>query len=251
MATTWSAFRDKTDRVLSRRRLLRATAAGAGLVAGLGVGSMTPHPALAQADLSFDDVPANLTPRDALNKLKRGNARYLTKTLRSFAKDRAELRYNTQEKQVPFAAVLSCADSRVPVELVFDQSIGELFVVRVAGNITTPEIIASLEFSVAVIGTVKAILVLGHGDCGAVRHTILRTRAPGQITAIYPHIQPAVDLVGRDVRFLEVVTQVNAKIQAGLLSEASPVLAGAVERGVLAITSGYYSVRTGEVTIDA
>jgi carbonic anhydrase len=250
MATTWSALPDKTDRVLSRRRLLRASAAGAGLVAGLGGGSMTPHPALAQAALGSDDATANLTPQGALNKLKRGNARYLTRTLKSFAEDRAELRSNTQEKQVPFAAVLSCADSRVPVELVFDQSIGELFVVRVAGNITTPEIIASLEFSVAVIKTVRAILVLGHGSCGAVRHTILRTPAPGQITAVYPHIQPAVDLVGRSIKLQEEVTRANAKIQASLLSESSPVLAGSIQRGELAITSGYYDIVSGEVTFD-
>ena len=92
------------------------------------------------------------------------------------------------EKQEPFAALLSCADSRVPVELVFDQSIGHLFVVRVAGNVATSrKMIASLEYGAAVLGT-KVIMVLGHGSCGAVKATIDGKAVPGQISQLFaPH----------------------------------------------------------------
>ena len=105
----------------------------------------------------------------------------------SFDEDKQILRDRTAEKQQPFAALLSCADSRVPVEIIFDQSIGELFVTRVAGNIATPEIIASLEYGAAVLG-IKVILVLGHAGCGAVKAAIQAKAVPGQISALFPHL---------------------------------------------------------------
>jgi carbonic anhydrase len=100
------------------------------------------------------------------------------------------LRAKTVDKQEPNAAVLSCADSRVPVELIFDQSIGQVFVTRVAGNIATTATIASLEYGVAVLGT-KAIIVLGHADCGAVKAAIEAKAEPGQISALYPLHSPS------------------------------------------------------------
>ena len=98
----------------------------------------------------------------------------------SIEHDLTILREHTADKQEPFAGVLACADSRVPVELVFDQTIGHLFVTRVAGNIVTPEVIASLEYGVAVLG-IKALLVLGHNGCGAVKAAMKANAAPGQI----------------------------------------------------------------------
>ncbi|HVH74225.1 MAG TPA: carbonic anhydrase [Stellaceae bacterium] len=218
---------------LSRRGLLRAGAAGAGVFAALGA---APRPAFAQS---------KLTPEAALAELLAGNARYLMRRMTSFKADLDLLHEKNAEKQEPFAALLSCADSRVPVEIVFDQPLGQLFVVRVAGNVTTPEIIASLEYGAAVLGT-KAILVLGHGNCGAVAATIKGKAAPGQISALYPHIRPAVDAAGPD---LEAATRANAKIQAALLREASPVLAELVKKGALKIAAGYYAIRTGKVTL--
>ena len=106
-----------------------------------------------------------VSPDDALKRLMDGNRHYVAKQEFSFAEDLDILRQNTVAKQEPFAAVLSCADSRVPVELVFDQTVGHVFVTRVAGNICTPEIIASLEYGAAVLGT-AAIVVLGHQGCG-------------------------------------------------------------------------------------
>jgi carbonic anhydrase len=158
---------------LSRRRLMWTGMAGAMAATTLGVA--LPKPARAQSTLS---------PDAALQTLLEGNQRFAEKRLTSFDEDLAILRQNTVAKQEPFAAVLSCADSRVPVELAFDQSIGHLFVTRVAGNIATSEVIASLEYGAAVLGT-RAILVLGHGGCGAVKATMDGKAVPGQISELY------------------------------------------------------------------
>ena len=159
--------------------------------------------------------------------------------------DLAILKQHTAEKQEPFAAVLSCADSRVPVELVFDQSIGHIFVTRVAGNVITPELIGSLEYGAAVLGT-KVILVMGHANCGAVSATIKGKDVPGQISALFPHIQPAVDQAGPN---LEAATKANAKIQATLLSQASTVVSSMIKEGKLKVVAGYYELSTGAVTL--
>jgi carbonic anhydrase len=167
-------------------------------------------------------------------------------------------REETAPKQMPFAAVLSCADSRVPVELIFDQSIGDLFVARVAGNITTPEIFASLEYSAAVLKTVKVILVLAHTNCGAVRATIIGEQQVGQITALYPHIEPAVPPALRGTPNptddqVDGVAHDNAQIQAALLSDASPPLKELIQANppYLIIVSGIYNIVSGVVTFDS
>jgi carbonic anhydrase len=186
-----------------------------------------------------------LSPDAALAKLMDGNKRFTTGRMTAHEDDLAILKQHTIEKQEPFAAVLSCADSRVPVEFVFDQSIGHIFVTRVAGNIVTPEIIASLEYGVAVL-EVKVILVMGHTNCGAVQATIQAKEVPGQISALYPHIQPAIDQAGPS---LEMATKANAKIQAALLREASTVIAGAVKEGKLQVVAASYDIGTGAVTL--
>jgi carbonic anhydrase len=195
-----------------------------------------PVPALAQSQL---------TPDAALQELMDGNRRFTSGRLTAHEQDLAILKQHTTEKQEPFAALLSCADSRVPVELVFDQSIGHLFVTRIAGNVVTPEIIASLEYGAAVLGT-KAILVMGHANCGAVKATIEAKEVPGQISALYPHIQPAVDQAGAN---LEAATKANAKIQAALLREASTVISSMVKDGKLKVVAGYYDITTGAVSL--
>src|SRR4051812_31011943 len=185
----------------SRRGFLRTGVAG--VVATTAFGIIRPTRASAQSALS---------PEAALKRLLDGNARFVAKNLTSFAQDLDILKQNTAEKQEPFAAVLSCADSRVPVELIFDQSIGHLFVARVAGNVATSDNVASLEYGAAVLGT-KAILVLGHGSCGAVKATIEGKAVPGQISQLYAPIRAAVDAAGTD---LDAAIRANAKIQAHL-----------------------------------
>jgi carbonic anhydrase len=223
---------------VSRRSVLGAGAAGSAgaLLAAVGFDLAAPRPALAQSVLS---------PDAALKQMMDGNQRFIDKKLISFDEDLAELKQNTAEKQEPFAAVLSCADSRVPVELVFDQSIGHLFVTRVAGNIASSDIIASLEYGAMVLGT-KAIMVMGHGNCGAVTAAIAAKAVPGQISALYRYIRPAVDQAGPD---LDATIRANAKIQAKLLAEASPVLAELIKKNALMVVASYYDLVTGKVTL--
>jgi carbonic anhydrase len=226
------------DKNCSRRGFLQTAAGGtlAGLLTAVGMECATPDSVQAQSTLS---------PDAALQQLMNGNQRFTSGRLTAFDEDLGILKQNTVEKQEPFAAVLSCADSRVPVELVFDQSIGHIFVTRVAGNVVTPEIIASLEYGAAVLGT-KVILVMGHGNCGAVKATIQAKEVPGQISALYPHIQPAVDQAGSN---LEAASKANAKIQAALLRQASTVVAGLVKEGKLKVVAGYYDISSGSVTL--
>jgi carbonic anhydrase len=174
-----------------------------------------------------------------------GNARFVRGRLDSFQEDLDILKQGTAAKQEPFAAVLSCSDSRVPVELVFDQSIGHVFVARVAGNVVTSEIIASLEYGAVVLGT-KAIVVLGHEGCGAVKAAIAGKAVPGQISALYRPLRTAVEQAGPDV---EAVGRANARIQADLLATASPVIAEMIKQGTLKVVAGYYALATGQVTL--
>jgi carbonic anhydrase len=223
----------------SRRALLRGGAAlTAGLAAGWGTEIALPRMAQAQTQM---------TPDQALQTMMEGNKRFTQGQMTSFNDDLKLLKEHTAEGQAPFAAVLSCADSRVPVELVFDQTIGHLFVCRVAGNIATADLIASLEYGVAVLGA-KAIMVLGHGSCGAVDATIKAKAVPGQISVLYRSIRPAVEQAGPN---LEAATKANAKIQAGLLATSSPVIAEAIKNNQLKVVPAYYELATGAVTLTA
>ena len=184
------------------------------------------------------------SPEQAMNLLIEGNQRFVEQKLISFGEDLDILKAHTEEKQEPFAAVLSCADSRVPVELVFDQSIGHVFVVRVAGNVATPDTIASLEYGAAVLG-VKALLVLGHTNCGAVKATMAGKAVPGQISTLYQYIHPATSGDGD----LKTASRKNALLQASILREASPVLSELVREHKLAIQAAIYDVGSGKVTL--
>jgi carbonic anhydrase len=220
----------------SRRRLLGGALAGAvaSVVAGF--------------ELTMSSVaPAQTikSPDEALQTLVDGNRRFVERKLTFYQEDLAILQRNTAGKQEPFASVLSCADSRVPVELIFDQSIGHVFVNRIAGNIATTEIMASIEYGAAVLGT-KVIMVLGHGNCGAVKATIDGKAVPGQISSLYRYIRPAVDAAGGKLR---AATEANAKIQARLLRASSPVLAELVKEGRLSVVAAFFDVENGKVTL--
>lgn len=221
---------------LGRREFLGGTlAAGIGAAAGF---EFAPDAAAAT-------IQSNLTPDEALKQLMAGNERFAANKLTSIEHDLEVLKNHTVDKQEPFAAILACADSRVPVELVFDQTIGQIFVTRVAGNMGTSEIIASLEYGVAVLG-VEVLLVLGHSGCGAVKAAMKADAVPGQISALYPYLRPAVEQSGGD--FNKAVS-VNAKIQADLLRTSSPVLRDAIKAGKLRVESGVYDLATGKVTL--
>lgn len=222
---------------IPRRRFFSKMLSGA--VAGTAVAGVElslPRTLMAQS-------PA--TPDAALAELISGNGRFTRHELTSIEHDLKVLKENTVEKQTPFAAVLACADSRVPIELVFDQTIGHLFVTRVAGNIVTPEIIASLEYAVAVLG-VKVILALGHTGCGAVKAAMNADTVPGQISALYQHIQPSVETSGGD--FGKAISH-NAKYQANLLRTSSTIIRDALKAGTVRVASGVYDLANGKVTL--
>jgi carbonic anhydrase len=219
---------------VSRRGFLWTGVKGA--VAAAALGAAWPARASAQSQL---------TPDAALQRLLEGNQRFVDRRMTSFDEDLAILKQNTVAKQEPFAAVLACADSRVPVELVFDQSIGHMFVVRVAGNIATSENIASLEYGAAVLGA-RIILVLGHASCGAVKATIDGKAVPGQISQLFAPLRPAVEAAGND---LEAAIKANAQIQAKVIATASPLVASLVKEGKLKVAAGYYDLGSGKVTV--
>jgi len=227
-----------THRDSGRRQFLQAVLSSA----VVGVASQAAMEFAAPGRLN---AQTNLSPDAALRELLTGNERFAANQLTSIEHDLTVLKEKTVAKQEPFAAVLSCADSRVPVELIFDQTIGHIFVTRVAGNLVTPEIIASLEYGVAVLG-VKVVLVLGHSGCGAVKASLKADTVPGQISVLYAHLRPAVERSGGD---FEKAIEANAKIQAELLRTSSTVIRDAAKAGSLKVEAGVYDLATGKVTL--
>ncbi|MDN3273138.1 carbonic anhydrase [Frankia sp. RB7] len=194
-----------------------------------------------------------LSPDAALKRLMEGNARYVDGVSRrhDFKHEREALAGG----QNPFAAVLSCADSRIAPEYAFDTGRGDLFVCRVAGNFAGTETIASLEYAVAVLNT-PMILVLGHDACGAVDATLKalkdNTSPPGHIPSLVDAIAPAAKAAmqqGGDV--LNKAIRQNVVDNVGKLKSAAPILSAAVEQGKLKIAGGIYRLTTGTVDLIA
>jgi carbonic anhydrase len=227
---------NQTASGVSRRRALGLLALSGAAVA-TGVVPQTLHAAEAF------DAASITTPEQALAELMAGNARFVAGRTVGPNRNMARLR-EVVPTQKPFAAVLSCADSRVPPEILFDQGFGDVFVCRAAGNIVTPELIGSLEFGTLVLGS-KVLMVMGHTGCGAVKATIAGDAVPGQISSLYRHIQPAVERTPS--RELEAVSRENVKVQARLLRTSSPVVAQLVREKKLAVVGGVYDLATGRV----
>jgi carbonic anhydrase len=225
----------------SRRNLLKfgAGAIGTGvLTAGLGSKLAFPDQAVAQDDMN---------PDQALQRLMEGNQRFVNGRLENPRRDIARLR-EVAKTQKPFAAILGCADSRVPSEIIFDQGFGDLFICRVAGNIATPEEIGSLEFGSLVLGS-KVIMVMGHKRCGAVDATIKGAQVPGQIASLLDAIKPAIkDSENQTGDRLENATKANVLFQVEKL-KASPVISQLIQEGKLKVAGGYYDLDTGAVTM--
>jgi carbonic anhydrase len=223
---------------MKRRQFLRSTATYAAVGVAARWGFLV---------ASAEDAPASRRPSPdaALEALMAGNQRYVGNRMTSSGRDLSILRQRTIEKQTPFAAVLACADSRVPVELVFDQSIGDVFVARVAGNIASPEIIASLEYAVAVLG-VSALVVLGHTHCGAVKAAMQADTVPGQISSLYAYLRPAVEQSAGNV---ETAIATNARLQAKLLRSSSTVIRDAIAARTMKVAVGVYDVASGKATL--
>jgi carbonic anhydrase len=189
----------------------------------------------------------NITPDEALRKLMDGNKRFVAQKRKSPNQDVVRLN-EVAKGQKPYAAILGCADSRVPSELVFDQGLGDLFVCRVAGNIAIAEEIGSLEFGAAVLGT-KVIMVMGHERCGAVDATMKGASVPGQIGSLLDAIRPSLAKAkGLPGDPLENACKANITYQVEQLKK-SPVLTDLITAGKLKIVGGYYDLDNGTVSL--
>ncbi|MBD2578003.1 carbonic anhydrase [Oscillatoria sp. FACHB-1406] len=235
---------------VSRRNILKVGAGFLGtssLAAAIGI-NLKPQPAAAQ-NKPLLLAKTDITPDQALQELMDGNRRFVENQRRNPNQTPARIT-EVAMSQSPFAAILGCADSRFPSEMVFDQGIGDLFVCRVAGNLATDEEIGSLEFGTQVLGA-KVIMVVGHKRCGAVKAAIEGGRYPGRISTLTDSIQLAVErsmrMEGGDDK-LEKAAKANVVYQVEKLLK-SPIIGELVDSGQLKIVGGYYDLDSGEVSL--
>ncbi|HIK42049.1 carbonic anhydrase [Thermoleptolyngbya sp. M55_K2018_002] len=255
---------------VSRRDFLKGlsgVSAGTGLaIAPLPIASFSqsanPAEALSANGLIPEAVaPVPTTPDDALAELIAGNRRFVTRRRLLPHQDTSRLT-EVAETQAPFAAILSCADSRVVPEIVFDQGIGDLFVVRVAGNVAALEDVASEEYAVSLLHT-PLVMVLGHAGCGAVTAALLGGKLPGALDSLIHEIQPAIALADAELAQLKrnqpnkvlkpgdrltYAVKANVRLQTQRLLQ-SPIVSQAVDAGRLKVVGAYYDLATGVVSI--
>ena len=191
------------------------------------------------------------SPEDALRMLQEGNERFASgKTINCdlMAQVRA-----TATGQAPFAAIVGCIDSRVPPELVFDQRLGAIFAARIAGNFVNTDIIGSLEYSCKVAGA-KAIVVLGHSDCGAIKGAIDQAKL-GNLTEMLSHIEPAVAATkfagkrtSKDKKLVQAVADTNAQLAARMILSRSPVLKEMADKKEIVVAAAMHDLETGRVS---
>ncbi|MDI5888154.1 MAG: carbonic anhydrase family protein [Flavobacterium sp.] len=197
------------------------------------------------------ELQSAITPRKALEILKEGNNRFVN-NLKAH-RDLLEQVNDTRDGQWPFATILSCIDSRTSAELIFDQGLGDVFSVRIAGNIVNTDILGSMEFACKVAGS-KLIVVLGHSKCGAVKGACDHVEM-GNLTELLSKIQPAVyqekeTLTERNAKnpsFVENVAQINVKRSVKNIIERSFILEQMVENGEIGIIGAMHNIETGEV----
>jgi carbonic anhydrase len=197
------------------------------------------------------ETQSSLTPDNALQILKEGNQRFMNnlKANRNLLQQVNE----TSSGQYPFATILSCIDSRTSAELIFDQGLGDIFSVRIAGNILNEDILGSMEFATKVVGT-KIIVVLGHTKCGAVVGACNHVEM-GNLTTLLNKIQPAIfqektvveNRNGSNEEFVQKVTELNIHLTIERIRRESPIIAELEENGKIKIVGGLYDVSTGMV----
>ena len=207
--------------------------------------------AAAYSSVQTKESQAAMTPGQALAELRDGNARFVAGESRvhNFP---AQIK-TTASGQYPFAVVLSCLDSRQPIEIVFDQGIGDIFSARVAGNILNDDILGSMEFACKASGG-KLIAVIGHSNCGAIKGAVDDVQL-GNLTGLLTKIKPAIDAVPADVQprtsknyeFVNEVGAANVKLVMKEIRERSPILAGMLDQGEIGLVGGMYDLSTGKV----
>ena len=193
----------------------------------------------------------SMTPEMAINILKEGNERFVSNL--KFNRNLLQQVNETSDGQWPFAVVLSCIDSRTSAELVFDQGLGDIFSVRIAGNIVNEDILGSMEFACKVAGS-KFIVVLGHTKCGAVKGACDHVEL-GNLTTLLAKLQPAVSCetqttLNRDSSnaiFVENVAKINVEEAVGEIQAKSPILKEMIDKGEIGICGAMYNVETGQV----
>lgn len=193
-----------------------------------------------------------LTPDEVFKDLMEGNRRFTSEEFHS--RDYNAMKVSATAGQYPKAIVLSCVDSRVPVETVFDQSIGDIFVARVAGNFENTDILGSMEFACKVAGS-KLVFVLGHESCGAISAACDGVEL-GNITEMLKNLKPAVDSAetkgdrnSSNKDFVHNVVQKNVELTIDRVREKSPILKSMEEKGDIKIVGGVYSLQTGKVDL--
>jgi carbonic anhydrase len=207
----------------------------------------------ALSDVMTKEKQAAMTPQQVVAALKAGNERFANGTGSKFNYS-VQMR-ETAAGQFPKAVVLSCLDSRVPPEVVFDQGIGDIFVGRIAGNFENTDMLGSMEFATAAAGA-KAIVVLGHTACGAVMGAVDDVKL-GNLTETLANIRPAVDaakaigtggdVTSKNTKFVDLVTVENVKITMSNITQRSEILRDRVAKGELVIIGGVYDLRTGRI----
>ena len=206
---------------------------------------------LVERVLSLEEQ-SKLSPDDVLKSLEDGNKRFTSGTLT--LRDHSKQIRDAIKGQYPKAIILSCIDSRVPVEDVFDKGIGDLFVARVAGNVVNEDILGSMEFSCKVAGA-KLVLVIGHEYCGAIKGAIDNVEL-GNLTLLLKKIAPAVqscnhypgEKTSKNPEFVDMVIRENVKITVQNIRKQSPVLKEMEDKGEIKIVGSYYDMDNGEVT---
>jgi len=204
-----------------------------------------------QAPVQTAETQAAITPDRALELLKAGNERFVNGSM--MQRDYMNQVEQTATGQYPFAVVLSCIDSRVPPELVFDQGVGDIFTARVAGNFVNTDILGSMEFATAVAGS-KLIVVLGHTECGAVKGACDRVEM-GNLTHTLGNLAPALYAVetegersSQNEDFVHAVTEENVRLNVQNILERSQVIRDQVENGEVKVIGALHDVSTGTVT---
>jgi carbonic anhydrase len=184
------------------------------------------------------------TSDDALNELKNGNKRFLEGKLENT--DYKEQVQSTKDDQHPHSVILSCLDSRIPPEIIFDQGFGNIFVARVAGNVEDPNILGSLEFATKIKGS-KLIVVMGHNKCGAIKGAVDNAEL-GNLTQLVDQIKPSItgDKSNPD-KMLDETSKNNVKNTIDNILKHSEVIAGLVKEGKVKIIGAYYDLSTGKV----
>lgn len=193
----------------------------------------------------------SISPRNALNLLKEGNSRFMFNLKAN--RDLLEQVNDTRDGQWPFATILSCIDSRTSAELIFDQGLGDIFSVRIAGNIVNTDILGSMEFACKIAGS-KLIVVLGHTKCGAVKGACDHVEM-GNLTELLSKLQPSVyqeketteNRTSSNSKFVENVATLNVKRTVKAIIERSFILEQMVENGEIGIVGAMYNIETGKV----